>query len=112
MKIKIKTSNCPWCDEFLALGDLYTDGMPTLATDGGKVVCEKYHYECYIRMLVGSVGHLRKMCSCYGGTAGDPPELSRRAAAAKAYRTWIEQREAYPDACEGTGFSNPLRHYE
>ncbi len=39
------------------------------------------HYECFVRMLVGSVAHQTQRCSCFGGAEEDPPGLSKRDAA-------------------------------
>lgn len=46
-----------------------------------------YHRECHLRMIVGSLGHQMKRCSCYGGTEEDPPNMTRREAA-KAAADW------------------------
>jgi hypothetical protein len=42
------------------------------------------HHECLMRSVIGSVGHLRGICSCYGGTEEDPPGMTRREAAKAA----------------------------
>lgn len=42
------------------------------------------HLECWVRAGVGSVGHLRGRCSCYGGTEEDPDGLTLREAARAA----------------------------
>jgi hypothetical protein len=48
------------------------------------------HRECHIRMLVGSVGHLMKTCSCYGGNEEDPPDMTKHEAAhAATFLYWI-----------------------
>jgi hypothetical protein len=44
------------------------------------------HMECFIRSVVGSVGHQMQQCHCYGGTVDDPPNMSKREAARAAYR--------------------------
>lgn len=46
------------------------------------------HRECLIRQVVGSVGHLERRCSCHGGDASDPPEMTRREAARAAVTLW------------------------
>lgn len=43
-----------------------------------------FHRECMLRNLLGSVGHQRKRCSCYGGTEEDPPGMTKRQAALAA----------------------------
>jgi hypothetical protein len=52
-----------------------------------------YHKNCFIRTIVGSLGHLRKQCNCYGGTLEDPQELSLREAANAAVREYASQYE-------------------
>jgi hypothetical protein len=61
---------CAWCDEPILPGD---------RTSMGGV-----HYECGLRSIIGSVGHQKKCCSCYGGNEEDPPGLTRRQAATAA----------------------------
>lgn len=46
------------------------------------------HRECEMRGVLGSVGHLTRQCSCYGGDQEDPPELSVRDAARAAVALW------------------------
>jgi hypothetical protein len=46
------------------------------------------HYECMMRSVLGSVGHLRGRCSCFGGDEEDPPGMTRREAAIAAVRLW------------------------
>lgn len=60
---------------------------PIKALDMGVVTnLGPLHYECQMRMIVGSVGHQLKQCSCYGGTLEDPPELTKRESAIAAYK--------------------------
>ncbi len=49
-----------------------------------------FHLECIFRAVGGSVGHISKQCSCYGGTAGDPEGMTVRQAAKAAFDLWIE----------------------
>ncbi len=44
------------------------------------------HRECAARSAIGSVGHIERRCSCYGGDVDDPPGMSKREAAAAALR--------------------------
>lgn len=46
------------------------------------------HYECGLRMVIGSVGHLLGKCHCYGGTMEDPEGMTRRQAAQAACELW------------------------
>ena len=63
---------CSYCDEPIAEGDPFE-----LVNDGAVWL----HRECMIRLALGSLGHRLRLCSCYGGTEGDPPGLTRRQAA-------------------------------
>jgi hypothetical protein len=64
---------CPWCEEPILDGE-------TLAPN----YVQPTHYECGLRGALGSVGHQRKRCSCYGGDEEDPPNMTRRQAAVAA----------------------------
>jgi hypothetical protein len=66
---------CPYCLEEIAAGE------PFFAINCGA---ELLHLECWTRMLVGSVGHQRRTCSCFGGTQEDPEGATRREAARAA----------------------------
>lgn len=69
---------CRICDEAIAQGD-----MGTIDADGNVE-----HYECLMRLIIGSVGHLKRRCSCYGGDEEDPPGMTKRQAAQAAVRLW------------------------
>ena len=45
------------------------------------------HFECAMRMAIGSVAHVEGRCSCFvaGSEEGDAPDLSRRQAARAAW---------------------------
>lgn len=77
---------CRFCDEYVEYDDLRVPlGMRPI------------HYPCFVRRIVGSVGHQLKRCSCYGGTEDDPPNLSKKEAA-----------EAAALICNQTKFKNEL----
>jgi hypothetical protein len=79
---------CLRCEEPIAPGDSgYT--MPYVAEGG--VAERALHRECFLRGVVGSVGHQQRRCSCYGGTLEDPPGLTRREAAAAAVRLYASK---------------------
>lgn len=42
------------------------------------------HRDCMVRALAGSSAHQLRQCACYGGTGGDPVDLTRRQAATQA----------------------------
>lgn len=69
---------CLWCDEEIQPLDVGT-------IDHADQIL---HYECSMRMILGSVGHIRKRCSCYGGTEEDPAGMTRRQAAKESVREW------------------------
>lgn len=64
---------CPGCDEPIADTDQLAPSYS-----------QPMHYECGLRAVLGSLGHQRKRCSCYGGNEEDPPGLTRRQAAMAA----------------------------
>lgn len=64
---------CMYCREEVGEdGEVINDGK------------DRLHLDCMTRMLVGSVGHQNKTCSCYGGHDEDPPGLTAREAATAA----------------------------
>lgn len=69
---------CLHCHEPIGVGDRGLLRM-TVTADGARV--EPLHRECDLRAMVGSLGHVRGRCACYGGTEEDPPGLSARDAA-------------------------------
>jgi len=82
---------CAWCDEPLTEDDSgYLIPHFDIAADP-RVSELAYHADCWQRQIIGSVGHIAKRCSCYGGTEEDPPGLTRREAATAACRAF-EQR--------------------
>lgn len=58
---------CPRCGEVIAEGDV----IAPLTLDGKAL-----HYECGFRSVVGGANHIRRLCTCCGGTEPpDPPWL-------------------------------------
>jgi hypothetical protein len=77
---------CQYCLEDIG------EGQPFEMVNGGAAAL---HRECMIRMVVGSVGHQRRTCSCFGGDQEDPEGLTRReAAVAAAHYHRLKAREA------------------
>ena len=66
---------CVYCKELIEEYDMGT------LTEGRLL-----HYECSIRLAVGSVGHQAHECSCYGGNEDDPQGLTLHEAAHAAER--------------------------
>lgn len=57
-----------------------------------------FHPECLTRLFIGSLGHIMKNCSCYGGNEDDPPGVSKRQAARIAVdafhnREWEDSKD-------------------
>lgn len=72
---------CMRCEEDILVGDT---GVLMPLVDVGGVREIAYHHECFLRGVLGSVGHQQKKCSCYGGTEEDPLKMTRREAARAA----------------------------
>lgn len=72
---------CFRCNEWIAPIDAGVV-QHLVGTEGPASIA--YHYECHARSIIGSLGHLQKRCSCYGGTEEDPPEMTQREAAKAA----------------------------
>jgi len=69
---------CIHCDEPIAEGD-----TGTLQLEGAM------HYECRLRLVVGSVEHQLKLCTCFGGTQDhNHLELTKRGDACAAASLW------------------------
>lgn len=77
---------CLHCQEPIAEGDTGTINF------AGQIM----HYECDLRGVIGSVGHLMGKCSCYGGTEEDPPGMTARQAAQAACALWERQQFLQP----------------
>jgi hypothetical protein len=66
---------CLYCIEAIQMGD---DGW---IYSSGQAV----HSECNLRMIVGSVAHQQRRCSCFGGSGSDGEDgMTRRQAAIAA----------------------------
>ena len=79
----------------LYCGEPIDPGWPFKTINGGA---DALHGECYIRMLMGSVGHQLKVCSCFGGNQEDPKGMTKHEAAHTAAIVYFANREAGPDA--------------
>lgn len=82
----------PICDETpqvaRPVGELCLHcGEPIESTDIGMMLSgstEPIHQECFMRMIVGSVAHQQRRCSCFGGNGEDDPTISKHEAAKRA----------------------------
>lgn len=79
---------CHLCDEAIGPAD---SGVIMTAIDASGARLVAVHRECEIRHVVGSVGHIRGLCTCHGGpgTLDDPPGVSKRVAALLAEREFL-----------------------
>jgi hypothetical protein len=75
---------CLHCDEPIQEDD--TGTMEVVLHSNLDTSLKPLHYECRLRQAVGSVGHQKGLCSCYGGTEEDPPGMTRHEAAIAATR--------------------------
>ncbi len=89
---------CIWCCEPVMEQEPHEkravlDQAALAGCDLALAVCV-IHRACAVRWRMGSVGHQQKKCPCYGGTEGDPPGVSKRAAADAAESEtllWIQE---------------------
>ena len=84
---------CFKCDEPVLPGEAAIEPVNVM----GRL--REWHRECAIRAVVGSVGHLRQRCSCYGGTEEDPPGMTPREAARAALKEWSRRLYSPPKEC-------------
>lgn len=66
---------------------------PVGVSDNGWILCDGsvFHAECILRMVIGSVAHQQRRCSCYGGTASDDEDgMSQRESARAAAQYFRE----------------------
>jgi hypothetical protein len=81
---------CLFCADPIASGDA---GVVVAAVRADHTAArEPLHLECHMRSSIGSVGHLQRRCSCYGGHEGDPRGMSKREAARAAYWLFLKQQ--------------------
>lgn len=81
---------CLWCDEPIVADD---DGVLIVHLADNGPSLRPQHIECFERSITGGVNHLMKQCECCGGTLPpDPPNLTRRQAAAAASRLYALRR--------------------
>lgn len=68
---------CDWCEEPIVFDD---EGLliPSVGTPS------VFHRVCFLRSIIGSLGHQQQKCGCYGGNEEDPPEMTKKQAAEAA----------------------------
>lgn len=77
---------CFWCQEPIAPGDRGTF-VPVSRLDGFTV--DPQHRECGLRAVIGSIAHLEKRCSCYGGPDDDDSTMTDRQEALAVW-DWVQ----------------------
>lgn len=80
---------CSWCGEEIVVGDV-GQVIDSYGDQDGPVD-SYWHIECFLRSIVGSVGHQKGTCHCNGGTEEDPEGMTMREAALAAYTFYKEQ---------------------
>jgi hypothetical protein len=79
---------CGWCPEPIAPDD---NGFLLPNRISGEL--QPWHYECYLRLVLGGVFHQAGKCGCHGGTSPpDPPDMTKREAARAAVAFWHDVR--------------------
>lgn len=80
---------CPYCNEPVEPGEAaYMEGVeltPIIAPLDSK---HRYHADCLIRAVSGSVGHQRRECQCFGKVDTSEDGLTTREAARRAADFW------------------------
>lgn len=85
----LKSKECVWCEEEVK-PDENAITLPHIE-QGNGISFEVLHFNCFMRTIVGSVGHQMHLCGCYGGHQDDPIGVSRREAANQAVNLWNQR---------------------
>ena len=76
---------CEWCDEPIRRGEPISPSI----MNGNNT-----HLECAFRAVMGGANHIRRLCTCCGGTESpDPDGLTRREAAKASWAAYRERVE-------------------
>lgn len=92
---------CGFCGEKIAEGDTgplcpaiqsaaSRDGVPLISPEEAakqlvnSPVWVPFHEDCFLRTVIGSVGHQMGRCYCVGGTEEDPAGMTKRQGATAA----------------------------
>jgi hypothetical protein len=84
---------CGWCLEPIGEKD---EGLLVDPGDAEDAAPVPWHRDCYMRQVMGSLGHMMQECSCFGGNRGDPAGVSKREAATIAVQFWERFRVPIP----------------
>lgn len=90
---------CSYCEEPIEEGDqgIIMPHVESVVDD--KVASARMrptHLDCFLRQVLGSVGHQLHKCSCFGGTEEDPPGMTKRQAATAAVRLYEKSVRPFP----------------
>jgi hypothetical protein len=91
---------CWWCDEATDIANTQPNAIDRMlhADEVGANIetGQRIHRVCLFRNVIGHVAHIEKRCSCFvaGSSAGDPPNLTRLAAAEAALAAFRRGRLA------------------
>lgn len=92
---------CSWCEEEIVEGDqgfVIPYGQAITFNEEEQVfdkmvpTFRPVHLDCFLREVIGSVGHQTKQCSCFGGSLEDPLGMSKREAAKAAVELFNQFR--------------------
>lgn len=83
---------CAYCNEAVKGDD---DGFLIPHYTGGTPLERPVHTECWLRQVMGSIGHLTGKCSCMGGTEEDPEGATKHEAALAVKDFLIERGGVY-----------------
>jgi hypothetical protein len=57
-----------------------------ITAESRRVEPRWWHVECLVRSVIGSVGHQKRMCHCYGEIDTSEDDLTLREAAVRSFR--------------------------
>lgn len=87
---------CGHCAESIEASDYV--GTVALTSDE-RPSAIPLHGECFIRLLVGGVNHMKGICHCTGGAEPpDPPWMTKREAALAAFLHYHDRLKRSPRA--------------
>lgn len=85
---------CVWCGE--RVDDIENARQVTHVDFRGRMRERLLHAECSLRGVIGSLAHIERRCSCYGGSEDDPPGMTKREAAQAAVRAYFKRQGHRP----------------
>lgn len=84
---------CLWCGEVFTGDELANaQAIAYFTAEGHRT--RYFHHECGFRTAMGSLAHMQRRCSCYGGSEDDPPGMTKRQAAQAALEAYLRRQGA------------------